>query len=64
MFAVLNYFKTTKQQTIMKRTLLAIAVLGTAALTVSAQDNNTDNHKVKFVIPEIALLDLKLMEMR
>lgn len=43
----------------MKRTLLAIAVLGTAALSVNAQDNKTDNHKVKFVIPEIALLDLE-----
>jgi hypothetical protein len=38
---------------------MAIAAWSTFVLSVSAQDQSSDNHKVKFKIPEIALLDIE-----
>ncbi len=43
----------------MKKIVLTMLALGAISVSVNAQDNNTDNHKVKFRIPEIALLDLE-----
>jgi hypothetical protein len=44
----------------MKRKLLAFAILGIAsAYTAHAQDDKDDNHTVQISIPEVALLDLE-----
>ncbi len=43
----------------MRTLLLAIAALSTCVLTARGQDQSSDNHKVKFKIPEIALLDIE-----
>ncbi len=39
--------------------LALVAMLSGAVVEVSAQDNNTDNHQITVVVPNVALLDLE-----
>lgn len=43
----------------MKKSILTTALFTMTLLAANAQDKSTDNHKVKFEIPEIALLDIE-----
>ena len=43
----------------MKKTILTTALFSLTLLAANAQDKSSDNHNVKFSIPEIALLDIE-----
>lgn len=43
----------------MKKIILTTALFVASFVAVNAQDKSSDNHKVKFMIPEIALLDIE-----
>lgn len=43
----------------MKKIILTTALFAASFVAVNAQDKSSDNHKVKFMIPEIALLDIE-----